>query len=80
MVSLAAVDDIFDEFDLTPREREVARLILRGHKGSEIMTTLKMALGTFRTHKRMILTKAGVRRQMQFSAVVFTRAVGRLRF
>ena len=78
MVSLAAVDDIFDEFDLTPRERAVARLILRGHKGSEIMTTLKMALGTFRTHKRMILTKAGVRRQMQFSAVVFTRAVGRL--
>ena len=78
MVSLAAVDNIFDEFDLTPREREVAQLILRGQKGSEIMTTLKMALGTFRTHKRMILTKAGVRRQMQFSAVVFTRAVGRV--
>lgn len=80
MVSLAAVDNIFDELDLTPREREVARLILRGHKGSEIMTTLKMALGTFRTHKRMILTKAGVRRQMQFSAVVFTKAVGHLDF
>ncbi len=80
MVSLAVVDDIFDELYLTRREREVARLILRGHKGSEIMTTLEMALGTFRTHKRMILTKAGVRRQMQFSAVVFTRAVGRLGF
>ncbi len=80
MVSLAAVDDIFDEIELTPREREVVRLILRGHKGSEIMTTLEMALGTFRTHKHMILIKAGVRRQMQFSAVVFTRAVGRLDF
>ncbi len=80
MISLVAVDAIFDEFELTPREREVARLILRGHKGSEIVRTLKMAFGTFRTHKRMILTKAGVRRQMQFSAVVFTRAVGRLDF
>ena len=61
------------EDDLTPREREVALLIARGHTNREIAEVLVISEWTVDTHVRHILTKLGQRSRAQVAAWVAER-------
>jgi len=47
--------------DLTPREREVLRLIARGHTNAEIATMLHVSVRTVENHRASVLRKLGLR-------------------
>lgn len=46
---------------LSPREREVLRLIAEGHSGREIATALGLSVETVKTHRRNLMAKLGLR-------------------
>ena len=57
------VDDAFSSFGhglLTHREREVARLILRGHSSASIGVNLGISLGTVKTHRKNTYSKLAI--------------------
>jgi DNA-binding NarL/FixJ family response regulator len=60
--------------ELTPREREVFRLLATGMTNGEIATTLIVGETTVKTHVTRILTKLGVRDRVQ--AVVLAYETG----
>ena len=47
--------------DLTPREREVLRLIALGHTNAEIATMLYVSVRTVENHRASVLRKLGLR-------------------
>lgn len=61
--------------DLTVREREVLRLIVRGLSNQEIAGELTIALDTARNHVRSILSKLGVHSKLQAAAVAVQRGL-----
>ena len=57
---------LFENFggpDLTPREREVVRLLLRGHSAKAAARELKISPETLRVHRKHIYAKLGVSSQ-----------------
>jgi len=50
---------------LSPREREVLRLIARGHSNRQIARDLEIGEQTVKTHVRSILTKLGLQDRVQ---------------
>ncbi len=59
----SAIEDAFDRFGgdiLSPREREVAQLILRGHSGNSIGTHLGISATTVKTHRKNLYGKLGI--------------------
>ena len=46
---------------LTPREREVLKLVAEGKSSKEIATALQIALPTVETHRRQLMEKLGLR-------------------
>jgi non-specific serine/threonine protein kinase len=58
------------EEHLSPREREVAVLVARGHTNREIAELLVISEWTVDTHVRHILTKLGQRSRAQIGAWV----------
>lgn len=46
---------------LTPREREIARLVVLGLSNREVGERLNVAMGTVRKHRENLMTKLGVR-------------------
>lgn len=60
-------------YGLTPREREVARLVLRGRSTDELAHELGIAAGTVQAHLGNIFEKTGVRSRRELVGVVFQR-------
>ena len=60
--------------ELTPREREVFRLIAHGYTNAEIAEAFVISEGTVKTHVKRVLGKLGLRDRTQ--AVVFAYEVG----
>jgi DNA-binding CsgD family transcriptional regulator len=59
----SAIENAFDRFGgdiLSPREREVAQLILRGHSGISIGTHLGISTTTVKTHRKNLYAKLGI--------------------
>ena len=64
------------EGPLTDREREVVRLIVRGHTNREIATDLVIAEGTAVRHVANILNKLGLKSRAQVAVWAVERAQG----
>jgi DNA-binding CsgD family transcriptional regulator len=58
-------------YDLTPREREVARLLLRGESNDEIARALWISRYTVKDHVKAVYAKLGVASRAELSAKVF---------
>lgn len=56
------LDNVFDQFDLTPREKEVSFLLLQGKSNQEIanMANPIVSVGTIRSHVHNIYRKTGI--------------------
>jgi DNA-binding CsgD family transcriptional regulator len=60
-------------YDLTSRDREITRLVLRGGSTETIARELVIASGTVQAHLRNIFEKTGVRSRRELIAVAFHR-------
>ncbi len=55
----------FGENILTPREREVVRMVLRGHSSNSIGRHFEIATGTVKIHRKNIYAKLGISTQFE---------------
>lgn len=55
-----AIEELADRFDLTPRERDIFALLMRGRSVPYIRDELVISLNTVSTHVKHIYTKAAV--------------------
>jgi DNA-binding CsgD family transcriptional regulator len=63
-----SIDDMLDRFGegcLSPREREVAQLILKGHSGSSIGARLGISQTTVKSHRQNLYGKLGIASQFE---------------
>jgi DNA-binding CsgD family transcriptional regulator len=60
-----AMEQLFDRCAVSPREREIARLLLKGLNNKEIGERLFIELGTVKIHVHNVLRKLGVRNRTQ---------------
>jgi NarL family two-component system response regulator LiaR len=61
---------------LSPREREVLRLIARGHSNRQIARDLVIGEQTVKTHVRSILTKLGLQDRVQAAIFALRHEAG----
>jgi DNA-binding CsgD family transcriptional regulator len=64
---------IFEAYDLTPREAQVAQLVLRGLGTDEISSQLCISALTVQQHLKAIFDKTGVRSRRDLVAQIFTQ-------
>ena len=69
------VEDVLNGTTLSPRERQITHLFVRGHDTARIMQQLDLQPGTFNTHKRSIFSKLGVRRQVELVSLILSTAL-----
>ena len=76
VLQLKSLDKIIDEFSetgVTPRERQVAKLILCGHSTESIAAQLYIAKPTVKIHRRNLYAKLNITSQAEFFATVIDR-------
>lgn len=61
--------DSFCSDALSPREQQIARMILKGHSSNSISLNLSIALPTVKTHRRNIYWKLGIATQSELLAL-----------
>lgn len=61
--------------DLTPRETEVLKLIVKGLTNSEIAKSLSISIGTVKIHVNNILSKLGVNDRTQAAMTALNRGI-----
>jgi DNA-binding CsgD family transcriptional regulator len=64
----ASVEDLLGRFGtvrLSPREREVAQLILKGHSGASIAVRLGISETTVKSHRQNLYAKLGIASQFE---------------
>jgi DNA-binding CsgD family transcriptional regulator len=61
-------------WNLTPREREVAALIIEGRSSDDIATSLFLSPHTVRDHVKAIFGKVGVHNRQHLTATLTGRA------
>jgi DNA-binding CsgD family transcriptional regulator len=59
-----------EKYEITPREREVIEILVRGKTGKEIAVELDMALNTVQVHLKRIYRKTGTAGRFALSALV----------
>jgi DNA-binding CsgD family transcriptional regulator len=64
----AAIDHQFREWDLTPAEREVALLLLKGHSHKRVAAATHRSERTVRQHAVAVYRKAGVSNRAELAA------------
>lgn len=73
--NIAAVPEPIDELTpwptLTPREREVATMLVRGLKNSEIAKALGVSVKTVDTHRANVLDKLEKRNNVELTRFAF---------
>ncbi|MEV6348743.1 response regulator transcription factor [Actinoplanes sp. NPDC051851] len=62
-----------DDGGLSPRERDVVRLIARGRTNAEIAGELFISVGTVKTHLGSVHTKLGTRNRVEIAAWAWER-------
>ncbi len=60
-----AMEELFDRCAVSPREREIARLLLKGRTNKEISEELFIELSTVKIHVHNVLRKLGVANRTQ---------------
>ena len=66
------IDDTFRNFGralLSPREREVVGLVLRGHSSESISKLLGISAGTVKVHRKNIYAKLGIASQSELFSI-----------
>ncbi|MFQ5939347.1 MAG: LuxR C-terminal-related transcriptional regulator [Alphaproteobacteria bacterium] len=75
----ARLDAAFQNFGasvLTPREREVARLVLLGHSSEAIAQRLNISAGTVKIHRKNIYAKLGISSQLELFSLFLASLAG----
>ncbi|WP_323447111.1 helix-turn-helix transcriptional regulator [Streptomyces yaizuensis] len=60
-------------YGLTPRERDIVALVLRGHSTAEIGRAARLSVHTVQEHLTSVFDKTGVRSRRDLVAALFTR-------
>ncbi|MET4922514.1 helix-turn-helix transcriptional regulator [Streptomyces sp. PSRA5] len=60
-------------YGLTPRERDITALVLRGHSTAEISEQARLSAHTVQDHLKSVFDKTGVRSRRDLVATLFTR-------
>jgi DNA-binding NarL/FixJ family response regulator len=63
----AVMEAIFSEYNISPREQEIIRLISRGKSNKEIADVLFISLQTVKHHIHSIYRKLNVKNRVQLS-------------
>jgi DNA-binding CsgD family transcriptional regulator len=73
---LSKAFDSFGSEELTSREREIAREILKGHSGKSIARMLNISLETVKVHRKHINNKLGVSSHAQLFTLFINHLAG----
>jgi len=65
--------EIYDQFDLTDRERQVAELLARGQTSDEICEAMSIGINTLKTHVANLLAKTATRTRAELVARLLER-------
>lgn len=66
-------ETLFAQYDLSPREQEVFRLLVQGNSNQQIGETLFISINTVKAHVKKIYTKCGVKSRYELMALLHDR-------
>lgn len=72
---LMSFDGTLEKFHLTPRERDIVNLVVRGKNSKEIAADMNISLNTERDHLKNIFRKMGVRNRSELIIKVFSQEI-----